>query len=307
MSEGRQNRTNMMHSRHWRSAHAHFLDEQQKRRQLQNKIETMSNQLVIGGNNSNVLGGISDDVIGEDEVLPDNKYTKLLLRQRDVMLALTGRLTEREDEVNVVTNRLSRFEEVCEQQSMCLLSLLRFILESNLSLPSEIQDILYPLLSKLPSTYSDKSKKSFQTSKPQDDYIDPNDSGIWGLHESFDPQEPPNSEISYTTAGEASIFETVERSLSTPNQGLNGSERRDGRGMGKSGGRMEHSVEVIRNNLTKDSLWENNRGGIRGSRGSLRDGTKLVREGSSGDAMGFSSSRGSLRERGGREEVVEHR
>ncbi|KAJ1482516.1 P-loop containing nucleoside triphosphate hydrolase protein [Baffinella frigidus] len=110
-----------------------FMREKQEKRKLEHKLHSMSSQLLIGGVNvestpafrtalrtehdrihKEYLQKMEDlererTVLEEDKVQVD-RYKQLLIKQRDIMIALTSRLNERDDTIMKLQEELDAYD-----------------------------------------------------------------------------------------------------------------------------------------------------------------------------------------------------
>ena len=137
-----------------------FMREKQEKRLLERRLHSMSSQLLIGGGDKTVEAGAGmevrakehdrlqreyskklEDLENERKKLEDDKsqvdrYKHLLIKQRDIMIALTSRLTERDDtimrlqeELDAYDTRQMELEDEMDKKTSALISLQRLAME----------------------------------------------------------------------------------------------------------------------------------------------------------------------------------
>jgi len=148
-----------------------FMREKQEKRKLEHKLHSMSSQLLIGGNQGQVAeeapGALNvestpafrtalraehdrihkeylkkmEDLERERTVLEEDKvqvdrYKQLLTKQRDIMIALTSRLNERDDTIMRLQEELDAYdrhqrmmEDVLDQKTAAFIHLQRVAME----------------------------------------------------------------------------------------------------------------------------------------------------------------------------------
>lgn len=122
---------------------------------LEEKIKRMQSQLLTGGNPDTSVSQIyrskMEDIdqeqerLGIDGLVQVEKYKKLLLKQRDIMIALTERLNERDESIAALQEevenyevRLRETEDELDRKNDVLIKLQRIAMEQN---PNIIVDL----------------------------------------------------------------------------------------------------------------------------------------------------------------------
>lgn len=144
-----------------------FFHEREEKKRLEEKIRLMNSQLLIGGQKieetvqfrnaleeeqKKIRSQYEDRLkelekertqIEQDKAQVD-KYKQLLLKQRDIMIALTNRLNERDENILQLQEELDAYDKIHKETEDTLeikrkrvLFLERFIQENNLSLPKQ--------------------------------------------------------------------------------------------------------------------------------------------------------------------------
>mmetsp|Transcript_4805 Transcript_4805/g.17979 ORF Transcript_4805/g.17979 Transcript_4805/m.17979 type:complete len:867 (-) Transcript_4805:1097-3697(-) len=188
-----------------------FVQEKQAKRELEKKIALMQSQLLIGGEKieetpvfrqllkkeyERVHRVYSDKLnelererqsIEEDKAQVD-RYKHLLLKQRDIMIALTGRLNERDEIILQLQEELDAYdahqrmlEETLDQKTAALLQTqkeLRELQESKGLLKTGAQEELLQQQVKERDWYIERLKKQVETLKQRQASNDENKSQV---------------------------------------------------------------------------------------------------------------------------------
>jgi hypothetical protein len=148
-----------------------FLREKEEKRRLEGRISALESQMLIGGDAGGPPGRLMDtpafrnalkehqekirakyearlqELEKERETMEEEKaqvdrYKQLLLKQRDIMILLTQRLNERDDQIVALQDELDAYdrhqrdlEEKLDEKTAALIHLQRVVLEHNTSSP----------------------------------------------------------------------------------------------------------------------------------------------------------------------------
>jgi hypothetical protein len=146
-----------------------FFQEREQKKKLEEKIRLMNSQLLIGGEKIEDLPQFRsalekeqkkiriqyEDKLKElerermqieQEKVQVDKYKHLLLKQRDIMIALTNRLNERDEnilqlqeELDVYDKIHSEGEEIMQKMNNRIEELEKFIVEKGIKVPNELK------------------------------------------------------------------------------------------------------------------------------------------------------------------------
>ncbi|GAX79497.1 hypothetical protein CEUSTIGMA_g6938.t1 [Chlamydomonas eustigma] len=115
-----------------------FLREKEEKRQLEAKIQAMQSQMLVGGAKLEDVPAFRAILAREHRRIRDeyetrlkeleterqaveedrqqvDRYKQLLLKQRDIMIALTARLNERDDQINMLQEELEAYDKYQRQ------------------------------------------------------------------------------------------------------------------------------------------------------------------------------------------------
>lgn len=154
-----------------------FMREKQMKKQLEERLRTLQGQMIIGGNPDNLqqtsafraaLKEQRDRIRGEydaklkaiereregieEERAQVDRYKQLLLKQRDIMIALTQRLNERDEQIMALQDELDAYdrhqkelEEKLDEKTAALIHLQRVTIEHNAKSPEKNNELVKAL------------------------------------------------------------------------------------------------------------------------------------------------------------------
>ena len=150
-----------------------FMREKQEKKRLESKINSLQGQMLMGGLEKNIVATPAfraalkqqRDTIREEyekrladlemerETIEEEKaqvdrYKQLLLKQRDIMIALTQRLNERDEQIMALQDELDAYdrhqkelEEKLDEKTAALIHLQRVTMEHNAKSPIKNADL----------------------------------------------------------------------------------------------------------------------------------------------------------------------
>ena len=150
-----------------------FMREKQEKKRLESKINSLQGQMLMGGLEKNIVATPAfraalkeqRDTIREEyekrladlemerETIEEEKaqvdrYKQLLLKQRDIMIALTQRLNERDEQIMALQDELDAYdrhqkelEEKLDEKTAALIHLQRVTMEHNANSPIKNADL----------------------------------------------------------------------------------------------------------------------------------------------------------------------
>jgi hypothetical protein len=203
-----------------------FLEEREEKRKLKIKINHLQNQLQVYkkvkqqfGAEDNVWDGetmfIGDSdipgqaILGIETQLKEleqqkahlNQYKDLLRRQRDIMVALTNKLNERDEAILQLQDELEAFDKIyieCEQLMLYKNSQLKFISQKLKEKGMKLEDVLEGFQEDEIDFKSEKPTGRYSTMDKKEDLIQQNLKNLVfgdkldsepGNHEDTDPRE----------------------------------------------------------------------------------------------------------------------
>ena len=150
-----------------------FMREKQEKKRLESKINSLQGQMLMGGLEKNIVATpafrnalkeqrdrireeyekrlseleMERETIEEEEAQVD-RYKQLLLKQRDIMIALTQRLNERDEQIMALQDELDAYdrhqkelEEKLDEKTAALIHLQRVTMEHNANSPIKNADL----------------------------------------------------------------------------------------------------------------------------------------------------------------------
>jgi hypothetical protein len=150
-----------------------FMREKQEKKRLESKINSLQGQMLMGGLEKNIVATPAfraalkeqrdrireeyekrlADLEMERETIEEEKaqvdrYKQLLLKQRDIMIALTQRLNERDEQIMALQDELDAYdrhqkelEEKLDEKTAALIHLQRVTMEHNANSPIKNADL----------------------------------------------------------------------------------------------------------------------------------------------------------------------
>ena len=150
-----------------------FMREKQEKKRLESKINSLQGQMLMGGLEKNIVATPAfraalkeqrdrireeyekrlADLEMERETIEEEKaqvdrYKQLLLKQRDIMIALTQRLNERDEQIMALQDELDAYdrhqkelEEKLDEKTAALIHLQRVTMEHNANSPVKNADL----------------------------------------------------------------------------------------------------------------------------------------------------------------------
>ena len=154
-----------------------FMKEKQEKRKLEERIASLTSQMLMGNIDSNVQDtpafrsaikqhhdriraeyeGKMVEIERERESIEEEKaqvdrYKQLLLKQRDIMIALTQRLNERDEQIMALQDELDAYdrhqkelEEKLDEKTAALIHLQRVTMEHNANSPVKSSELVQAL------------------------------------------------------------------------------------------------------------------------------------------------------------------
>ena len=150
-----------------------FMREKQEKKRLESKINSLQGQMLMGGLEKNIVATpafrnalkeqrdrirdeyekrlseleMERETIEEEKAQVD-RYKQLLLKQRDIMIALTQRLNERDEQIMALQDELDAYdrhqkelEEKLDEKTAALIHLQRVTMEHNANSPIKNADL----------------------------------------------------------------------------------------------------------------------------------------------------------------------